>query len=201
MDEKKYIDSIFAQYAPTKELLELKEEIFINLHENITEHIKAGLGKQEAFLKAIEDLGDVEQILGGFPKKENNIWKFIYYILGFSMVVGFFVAMITFFSQIGWEGAFLALGCMYPFFVIQPAYILWYKMKKTQNRGWRNLTGITLVFFLFFFINILESLVREKYYFGSVQQGLENVSVEMVLAIFLLCITIYAWNKNKINEK
>lgn len=201
MDEKKYIDSIFEQYAPTKELLELKEEISINLHENITEHLRAGLSKQEAFLKAKEDLGDVEQILVGFRKKENNIWKLIYYILSLSMVVGFFVVIITFFSQIGWEGAFLALGCMYPFFVIQPAYVLWYKMKKNQNMGWRNFTGITLVFLLFFVINILESLVREKYYFGSIQQGLENASFEIVLAIFLLCITIYAWNKNKMNEK
>lgn len=197
MDEKKYIDSIFEQYVPTKELLELKEEIAVNLHENIIELLKTGLSKEEAFFQAKEDLGDVEQILVEFPKKENRILKSIYYVLGLSMIVGLIIILITFLSQIGWKGTFLALGCMYPFLVIQPAYIFWYKMKKTQRMGWRNLAGITLAFFLFFFINILESLAREKYYFNSVRQGFAYLSFELVLAICLLCITIYAFKKCK----
>ena len=64
---------------------------------------------------------------------KGGIWKWLYYILGVSIVIGLLVALITFFDQIGWNGAFLSLGCLYPFCVIQPAYILWYKMEKTKK--------------------------------------------------------------------
>lgn len=133
MNEKEYLDQIFDQYVPTKELLELKEEISINLHESIVDYLKEGMDKQEAFSKAVEDLGELDQIMGRFIKKKANIWKWLYYISGVSIIIGILVALITFFDQIGWNGAFLSLGCLYPFCVIQSAYILWYKMEKTKK--------------------------------------------------------------------
>ena len=142
MDERKYLNNIFDQYVQTQELLELKEEIYTNLHESILENLKEGLNKEEAFLKAVEDLGDMEQILGEFSKKKENIWKWLYYISSVSIVVGFFGALITFFDQIGWDGAFWALGCLYPFCVVQFAYIIWYRIGKVKKTKQSILIGI-----------------------------------------------------------
>ena len=67
--------------------------------------------------------------------------------------------------------------------------------------GWRNLTGIASAVSFFFIINIVESMVREKYYYGSMVQGLEKVAAELVLVVLSLIIAIYAWKRNKIIEK
>jgi len=163
--------------------------------------LKEGLNKKEAFLKAVEDLGELEQILGEFAKKKENIWKWLYYISVTSIIIGLFFGVITFLDQIGWNGAFLALGCLYPFCVVQSAYIIWYKIGKAKKTGWNNLTGITVSVFLFLIINIVESIFREKYYYGSMLQGLENVAAEIMLAAISLSIAIYAWRKSKVNEK
>jgi len=40
MDEKEYLNHLFDQYVQTQELLELKEEVSINLHENIERGIE-----------------------------------------------------------------------------------------------------------------------------------------------------------------
>ena len=186
MDEKEYLNHLFDQYVQTQELLELKEEVSINLHENIVAYLKEGLNKKEAFLKAVEDLGELEQILGEFAKKKENIWKWLYYISVTSIIIGLFFGVITFLDQIGWNGAFLALGCLYPFCVVQSAYIIWYKIGKAKKTGWNNLTGITVSVFLFLIINIVESIFREKYYYGSMLQGLENVAAEIMLAAISL---------------
>lgn len=201
MDEKEYLNHLFDQYVQTQELLELKEEVSINLHENIVAYLKEGLNKKEAFLKAVEDLGELEQILGEFAKKKENIWKWLYYISVTSIIIGLFFGVITFLDQIGWNGAFLALGCLYPFCVVQSAYIIWYKIGKAKKTGWNNLTGITVSVFLFLIINIVESIFLEKYYYGSMLQGLENVAAEIMLAAISLSIAIYAWRKSKVNEK
>ena len=91
MDEKEYLNHLFDQYVQTQELLELKEEVSINLHENIVAYLKEGLNKKEAFLKAVEDLGELEQILGEFAKKKENIWKWLYYISVTSIIIGLFL--------------------------------------------------------------------------------------------------------------
>ena len=147
MDEKEYLNHLFDQYVQTQELLELKEEVSINLHENIVAYLKEGLNKKEAFLKAVEDLGELEQILGEFAKKKENIWKWLYYISVTSIIIGLFFGVITFLDQIGWNGAFLALGCLYPFCVVQSAYIIWYKIGKQKRLGGTILLELQFLFF------------------------------------------------------
>ena len=48
MNEKEYLNHLFDQYVQTQELLELKEEVAINLHESIVDYLKEGLNKKEA---------------------------------------------------------------------------------------------------------------------------------------------------------
>lgn len=197
MDEKEYVNRIFNQYIQTQELLELKEEISQNLHENIMDYLKQGLTKQAAFSKAVEDLGELEQILGGFSRKSADVFKWIYYIASVSAGIGLIIACVTFFEQIGWNGGFLALGCLYPFSIVQSAYILWYKVGKAKKTVWNNVAGIATAVFLFFLVNVVETIFREKYYCDSFKQGIENSAAEIAIAIVALGIAIFAYRRNK----
>lgn len=197
MDEKEYLNRIFNQYVQTQELLELREEISQNLHESITDYLKEGLTKQAAFSKAVEDLGELEQILDGFAKKSVNVWKYLYYIASVSIGIGLIVACVTFLDQIGWKGGFLALGCLYPFCIVQSAYILWYKAGKAKKTVWNNVAGIASAVFLFFLVNVVETIFREKYYYDSFRQGIETLAAEIAIAIIAMWITIYACRKNR----
>lgn len=195
MDEKEYVNRIFDQYVQTQELLDLKEEVSLNLHESINDYKKDGFTKEVAFSKAIEDLGELEPLLTEFKKKSTNVWKWLYYFACGSVVIGLIFAGITFLEQIGWKGGFLALGCLYPFCIVQFSYILWYRASKLQRTVWNNIAGIATAVFLFFLINVLEMILREKYYYDEITLGIENSAIEIGILAIATVITIYAWRR------
>lgn len=201
MDEKEYVNRIFNQYVQTQELLDLKEEISLNLHESIKDYMKEGLTKEVSFSKAIEDLGELEQILTEFKKKSTNVWKWLYYIACGCVGIGLIFACVTFLDQIGWKGGFLALGCLYPFCIVQFSYILWYKASKLQRTVWNNIAGIASAICLFFLVNVLETILREKYYYGDIKLGIENSAMEIALTAIAAVILIYAWGRRKVNTR
>lgn len=65
---KKHVDSLFTDVYETRQLRELKEEICSNLLEKINELISMGTDANSAFNQAIEDLGDMGELVDGLKK-------------------------------------------------------------------------------------------------------------------------------------
>ncbi len=72
MKEKVYVDRLFADYDDTPEIRDFKEEIAANLRERVKELMSKGLGEEEAFNKAAEELGDITAIADEMGKKRRN---------------------------------------------------------------------------------------------------------------------------------
>lgn len=62
MDSKRYIDNLFKDYEVTESLIDFKEELQTNLRDKIESMKERGLNSNEAFNRAIEELGDVYTI-------------------------------------------------------------------------------------------------------------------------------------------
>jgi len=65
MDEKlcKYVDDLFADAAPTKTAVELKEEMIQNLHDKYNDLISDGKTQEGAYNIAVAGIGDVSDLL------------------------------------------------------------------------------------------------------------------------------------------
>ncbi|KMY55250.1 hypothetical protein AC623_16025 [Bacillus sp. FJAT-27231] len=59
---KQYIEQVFADFPPSNQLTELKEEVEANLQERIQEFTHQGMNGEEAFQKAISQLGDITKV-------------------------------------------------------------------------------------------------------------------------------------------
>lgn len=57
-----YIDRLFQDYEDTQELRDFKEELAVNLRERIKELENKGLPAEEAFDKAVAELGDITEV-------------------------------------------------------------------------------------------------------------------------------------------
>lgn len=67
-----YVDRLFQDYEDTQELRDFKEEIIINLQERIKELENKGLSPEEAFDKAVAELGDITAIADQISKQKRK---------------------------------------------------------------------------------------------------------------------------------
>lgn len=65
---KKYVDQLFFNISETKQLRELKEEISTNLLDKINDLIANGWTPDKAFQQAVEDLGDMNELVESLQK-------------------------------------------------------------------------------------------------------------------------------------
>jgi hypothetical protein len=72
MNEKIYVDRLFADYEDTPEIRDFKEEIAGNLKERVSELVSKGLDEEKAFDKATAELGDITAIADDVGKKKRN---------------------------------------------------------------------------------------------------------------------------------
>ena len=69
---KKYVDSLFLDIYETKQLQELKEEISANLLERINDLVDSGSSVDEAFKKAVSNLGDMNELVENLKDASND---------------------------------------------------------------------------------------------------------------------------------
>jgi hypothetical protein len=67
---RNYVDNLFSDIYETKQLNELKEEVSANLLEKINDLVANGSNQEEAFQKAIAELGDVSELVESMKKDE-----------------------------------------------------------------------------------------------------------------------------------
>ena len=117
MKEKVYVDRLFADYDDTSSLRDFKEEITVNLRERVEEFISGGMTNDEAFDKAIAELGDITAIADKAARQKRSETIGQMYIkakapitkrtaAGLACATGFLlfaagIALITFFSSVG----------------------------------------------------------------------------------------------------
>lgn len=69
---KKYVDDLFHGYEETPELRDFKEEITSNLHARISNLEEKGMQSNDAFTKAVAELGDITTIADEISKQKRN---------------------------------------------------------------------------------------------------------------------------------
>lgn len=69
---KKYVDDLFSDIYETKQLNELKEEVSANLLEKINDFIARGVNADEAFKKAVSNLGDMSELVESLKKASSE---------------------------------------------------------------------------------------------------------------------------------
>lgn len=72
MNTREYVDKLFDNYADTQDLRDFKLEIAANLDDRVADLQKNGLAADEAFKKAVGELGDITEIADEISKQKRN---------------------------------------------------------------------------------------------------------------------------------
>ena len=145
---KKYVDNLFSGIYETKELNELKEEISSNLLEKIKDFIDDGYSENEAFNKAISDLGNMSELVEGLKKaSERKAYEDMYkkqpinkkhvigYILASAILLfGIMVSGITYFDA---KDLLSAIGTLMPLLIVSVGIFVYFGLTQEtkQNYG------------------------------------------------------------------
>lgn len=114
-DVKSYVESLFKDYEQTSDLQEFKEEITSNLYARIDDLKAGGMDEEEAFKKAVSELGDITSIADEISRQKRNEILYQMYasrqtkiglkhaigyaVSGFILLFGVLVGFMTYFSN------------------------------------------------------------------------------------------------------
>jgi hypothetical protein len=114
---KEFVDSLFKGYEESEKLSDFKEELTSNLNARIASLAAKGIAREEAFVKATAELGDISALADEISLKKKqevlgeaymNIRHYMkparvaaYVVTGVVLVFGIITALIAFFAQAG----------------------------------------------------------------------------------------------------
>lgn len=162
-----YVDRLFQGYDETSELRDFKEEIASNLEERVNELQANGMSNEEAFEKAVAELGDITQIADQISReKRNEVISRMYmgsrtplgvkHAIGYALsggitLFGLVTALITYFST---GEVYTAIAALMPFVVFPVSALVFLGLTQETTRNfpmpWKRallygiITGITL---------------------------------------------------------
>ena len=163
---KGYVDNLFSEIYQTKELNELKEEITSNLLEKIKDFIDNGHGENEAFNKAVSDLGDTSELVEGLKKaSKQRIYEDMHkkqpidkkYVIGYIvasviLIIGIMISGIRYLDT---KDLFSTVRIILPFFITSVGLFIYlgltqettqvYGMKKKRAMGYSLATMMLLL--------------------------------------------------------
>lgn len=208
---KGYVDNLFSEIYQTKELNELKEEITSNLLEKIKDFIDNGHGENEAFNKAVSDLGDTSELVEGLKKaSKQKIYEdmhtkqpidkkhvFGYVIASTVLLFGIMLSGITY-SEV--KDLLSAVGALMPFIVISTGLFVYFGLTQEtkQNYGmkWKRAMGYSLATMMLLLGILLTGLV---YLAETTVTGI--LGTFMVLVIPSVVVFIYLGLTEKSRSK
>lgn len=134
---KKYVDSLFSDIYDTKQLRELKEEVSANLMEKINDYIAAGYSEDNAFKKAVEELGDMSELIDSLKKAsvekmEGNMMNGLgldkKHIVGYlaASTILLFGIMAAGIIYLQGKNLFNTAGTLMPFFIVATALYVYF---------------------------------------------------------------------------
>lgn len=65
---RNYIENLFAGVGPSQQLFDLKEELFINMKEKISDYNSRGMEEEQAFKEAVISMGDLSGLVDDMRK-------------------------------------------------------------------------------------------------------------------------------------
>ena len=126
-----HVEQLFNPYKKTEQLNDLKDEIKANLLARINDSIASGFSKEEAFAKAIEELGDLSELAEEISDKTKYEFltttlkknKKSTFGIGFAsatgiLLIGIIGSLIAYFQSDEW---FITLSTLFPFATVSIA--------------------------------------------------------------------------------
>lgn len=145
-DIKAYVEDLFKGYEETAELQDFKEEIEINMMEQIRDLEKNGVSSEEAFTKVVARLGDMTKIADDISRQKRNevignmyIDQHVqvskkhalgYAIAGGVLLFGIITALLTYTAT---NTIYISISSFMPFIVISGAAFVFLGL--TQETG------------------------------------------------------------------
>lgn len=134
MNTREYVDKLFDNYADTPELSDFKLEITANLDDRVADLQKSGFSPEEAFTKAVSELGNITEIADEISKQKRNevidrmyVHQKIsltpkralaYVVAGGILAFGIIVALMTGFTATWYGGHMSGFASAIPFVTI-----------------------------------------------------------------------------------
>ncbi|MFL0365424.1 permease prefix domain 1-containing protein [Pseudobacillus sp. 179-B 2D1 NHS] len=199
---KEYIEQVFADFPPSNQLNELKEEVEVNLQERIQEFTNQGMNEEEAFQKAISQLGDVTKVAEDIGIKAHyEVIDHMYnkkplpkvHVFGYVISIGILLfGMITaLLVHLRMEEYYITISTLFPFALVSISALVYlgltqetphhFGMRPIRAAGYTAATGVLL--FGLFTAGIV-------YFQGSVENG-EWVATLLPFAIPSICLYVF----------
>ena len=118
MNTKEYVQSLFKDYEESPGLMDFMEELQSNMNARIASLVKKGLGENDAFDKASEELGDISALADELSlKKRREVFEEVYMdvrkymsakrvaayvIFGTIALLGIIIAFVSYFGAAWW---------------------------------------------------------------------------------------------------
>lgn len=141
---KKHVDQLFTDIYDTRQLRELKEEICSNLLEKVNDYVSMGENQDEAFHKAVSNLGDMSELIQSLKqiseaKQKGEPMKPVpldrEHIIGYITASAFTLAGLLTggILYLGNKDLILALIVLIPFFIVAlPLYVYFGLTQETE---------------------------------------------------------------------
>ncbi|WP_230474482.1 permease prefix domain 1-containing protein [Calidifontibacillus erzurumensis] len=173
-----YIERLFSDVSPSQQLFDLKEELFINLKEKISDYKERGMDEEQAFKEAIISMGDLSGLIEDMRKIGQDSAKQTVYskmqarISTLGIVAG---ALITLFG----------------IFTVLITYFMNLPNESVVGTGIFIVAGGVLMTY-----SILTRETRKKYAMNKTRAFLYSLSIGLILfAIFTAIITFVTTNE------
>ena len=129
-------------------------------------------------------------------KKKIGILTLLYWACIGCMIFGILFAILTFMNYGGLFGAFLAVGTLYPFVILQCAYVVGY-LGRARKNIWNIVAAVTCAAVLFLAIDIAENIMCTIYYRDSYDSLGQMYSGQIIFAVLFFIIMVFALVQNR----
>lgn len=129
-------------------------------------------------------------------KKKISILTVLYWACIGCVILGILFAILTFIDYGGLFGAFLAVGTLYPFVILQSAYMVWYCGRQRKNI-WNIVAAVTCAAVLFLAIDIAENIMCTIYYRDSYGSLGQMYAGQIIFAILFFLMMVFALVQNR----
>lgn len=201
---QKYVDDLFHGYEETPELKDFKEEITSNLQARISDLEQKGMKTEDAFTKAVAELGDITTIADEISRQKRNelISKMYiqqdnkvgvkhaigYTIAGTVLLFGIITALLAYFST---NSIFNGISALLPFVVPSGAAFVFLGLTQETAHNYPMSWVRALIYALATASILLGVTISASHYFLGGSRWVEILGVLIPFAIPALAVLAF----------
>lgn len=120
-----YVEGLFSNYKQTKEIQEMKEEIYSNLEAKIEDYLEQGMSRSEALEQAVKHIDTVDFLIDGNERIYIN--RFLIELVQTSLIYSLLIWIVTVPSRVMINGRLLNDSLMLASILVGVVYLalLW----------------------------------------------------------------------------